>query len=398
MRELFLNNYPPQTRFAESYRTLTTNISFSKVDRELRSLLVTSAIEQEGKTTTAINLAYSMAQTGKSVLMIDADLRKPTLSNLIPSNNSPGLSGLLSDAFNVDAKSGSLSEFGVSDLLWLYSFQKRTGILHLTEGEEKIDIYFLNGELADVYWLTRPRERMMASQLVATGLLTQEQAEEALLRRQSTGQKLGFILITMGLIKEQDLAGIITLHMIEGFRTALLFKSGNFSFEPLAESFFDRPSYNPTDLPKIYRQLILGEEELPFLNRKITAAVMPTGVENLSILPCGHRPPKPAELLGSNRMSFLLSFLKKRFDVLIIDTPPVLPASDALLLGSQTDGIILAVKAGHANRTIIKKAVEQMQTAKANILGVVLNQVDVKKEGYYKYYQKYYSAYYGEAQ
>lgn len=385
-----------QTRFAESYRTLNTNISFSKVNKDLRSLLVTSAIEQEGKTTTAANLAYSMAQTGKSVLLIDADLRKPSLSDLIPANNSAGLSGLLSEVFDVDVRNGSLSEFGVSDLLWLYAFQKKTGILHLIEDEEKIDIYFLNGELTDVYWLTRPREKMMASQLVTNGLLTNEQAEQALLRKQSTGQKLGFILITMGLIKEEELSGIITLHMIEGLRTALLLKAGSFSFETLGESYFDRPSYNPTDLPKIYRQLILGEEEFLFLNRSITSAIMDTGTKNLSILPCGRRPPKPADLLESNRMSFLLSFLKKRYDILIIDTPPVLPASDALLLASQTDGVVLTIKAGHANRSIIKKAVDQIQTTQANIIGVVLNQVDVKKEGYYKYYQKYYSAYYGD--
>ncbi|MBW2646379.1 MAG: hypothetical protein JRE23_09420 [Deltaproteobacteria bacterium] len=94
-------------------------------------------------------------------------------------------------------------------------------------------------------------------------------------------------------------------------------------------------------------------------------------------------------------MYFLLSNLKKRFNTLIIDSPPILPASDALLLGPQADGVILVVKSGVMNREMVKKAVEQLRVSHANLLGVVLNAVDTKREGYYKYYHKYYSQYYG---
>ncbi|MBW2175277.1 MAG: hypothetical protein JRF64_11970 [Deltaproteobacteria bacterium] len=88
LTDLFLNHYPASSRFAESYRTLRTNIHFSFMEKAFRSLLVTSAGAQEGKTSTVANLAYTMAQAGKTVLMIDADLRKPMLSNLLPSKNS----------------------------------------------------------------------------------------------------------------------------------------------------------------------------------------------------------------------------------------------------------------------------------------------------------------------
>ena len=95
-------------------------------------------------------------------------------------------------------------------------------------------------------------------------------------------------------------------------------------------------------------------------------------------------------------MSFLISNLKKRYDVLVLDSPPILPTSDALILGPYTDGVVFVVKSGHMDRAMIKRALDQLHTAKANVLGVVLGQVDLKREGYYKYYDKYYSTYYGE--
>jgi len=395
--DMFLGHYPTQSRFAESYRTLRTNVNFSFIEKDFTTLLVTSAGEKEGKTTTVANMSYTMAQAGKTVLMIDADLRKPSLSRIAPSHDSRGLTGLLSDTFSTDVGSGYLAEFGVSDLSRLLSFQKKTGVLHLSEGEEKIDLYFLDGELVDVNWLTRSEGKRLASLLVKNNVITKGQAEEALARKKITGQKLGFILINTGLTKEDDLAGFITLHMIEGLRTAVQFKTGEFVFEKLPESHFGRPSFDPADLPRLYKQVAIGEEGFPYLQKKINKAIIKTDEENLFILPSGPRPPKPAELLDSDRMSFLLSYLNRHFDRLVIDSSPVLPASDAVLIAPRTDGVVLMVKAGQVNRELIKKAVDQIRMTKANLVGVVLNQVDVKREGYYKYYHKYYSEYYGEA-
>jgi hypothetical protein len=238
--ELFLEYYPINSSFAESYRTLRTSIHFSFMEKELRSLLITSAGQNEGKTTTVANLSYTMAQAGKSVLMIDADLRKPALSRMIPTQGSTGLSGLLSDTFGADVRSGSLAELGVSDLFWLLSFQKKTGVLHLTDGKEKISVYCLRGELVDVNWVTRPDEKKMATLLIKNKLLTREQAEQAFIRKKNTGQKLGFILINMGLVKKDDLTGFITLHIIEGLRTALQLEAQDQCKKPLPPA--KRPS------------------------------------------------------------------------------------------------------------------------------------------------------------
>ena len=223
LNALFLNKYPMNSGFAESFRTLRTNLQFSFTNSQLRSLLVTSASEAEGKTSTVANLAFTMAKADKAVLMIDADLRKPMLSGLIPAQTNTGLTGLLSDAFSADVESGSLEKFSVSDLFWLLSFQTKTGRLHLEEGGEEIDVYFLRGEMVDLDWLTRPTEKSLAAVLVREKLITEALAKQALARKRETGQKLGITLINMGLVNEESLVGFITHQMAEGLRMALQF-------------------------------------------------------------------------------------------------------------------------------------------------------------------------------
>lgn len=85
----------PQNVISEQFRTIRTNLSFSMPDKDLRTLLVTSSIPGEGKSTSAANVAVVFAQEGKRVLLVDADMRKPTLHYTFPMNNSHGLSTIL---------------------------------------------------------------------------------------------------------------------------------------------------------------------------------------------------------------------------------------------------------------------------------------------------------------
>jgi len=367
------------------------------MDTRLRSLLLTSTIDDEGKTVTAANTAYSMAQSGESVLMIDGDLRKPALSALAPSSESPGLTGLLAGVFGAEVNNGSLAEFQIGDLFRLLSMQKKTGILSLAQEIEKIELLFFQGKLVDLNWVTRPEDEKLASVLISNQMLTQGQSKQAFAQQKSTGQKLGFILLQNGFLKKEELAGPLTMHMMEGFRKALGLNRGSFSFKDLAESDFEPSTFDPVDFNQIYKQLIIGDEPIAYLKQKINEAIIKTHVENLFILPSGNIPPNPTELLGSDRLSFLLSILQKKFDLIVIDAPPIIPASDALLIAPHVNGVLLVLKAGRTNRDLVIKAVGQLRRSQTNVLGVALNSVNINKSGYYKAYFKNYARYYEQS-
>lgn len=113
MPQLYAVNQP-KSLAAEAYRTLRTNLQFSSLDRPLRSLVVTSAVATEGKTTTAANLAVVMAQAGKRVVLVDGDLRRPSAHRLFDLSNETGLTTALVE--DLDALSSFLRETEVENL------------------------------------------------------------------------------------------------------------------------------------------------------------------------------------------------------------------------------------------------------------------------------------------
>ena len=208
----------PKSPIAEQFRTIRTNIQFSSVDKELQTMIVTSSGPAEGKSTTTANLAVVFAQQGKRVLLIDADLRKPTVHYTFRTENHIGLSNVLT------------------------------------------------------------------------------------------------------------------------------------------------------------RQASLEE------------AVATTAQDKLWVLPSGPIPPNPSELLGSKGMMTLLEQAKDQYDVIILDTPPVLAVTDAQVLSNLADGVVLVVSSGKTEIDAAKKAKELLESAKAKILGVVLNNKKVQDSQYYYYY------------
>ena len=208
----------PKSPIAEQFRTIRTNIQFSSVDEELQTMIVTSSGPAEGKSTTTANLAVVFAQQGKRVLLIDADLRKPTVHYTFRTENHIGLS-------NVLTRQSSLEE-----------------------------------------------------------------------------------------------------------------------------------------------------------------AVTVTSQDKLWVLSSGPIPPNPSELLGSKGMKTLLEQAKDEYDVIILDTPPVLAVTDAQVLANLTDGVVLVVSSGKTETDAAIKAKELLESAKAKILGVVLNNKKVQDSQYYYYY------------
>lgn len=113
-------------------------------------------------------------------------------------------------------------------------------------------------------------------------------------------------------------------------------------------------------------------------------------VPGLKVLTSGPVPPNPAELLGSSEMSDLLGLLRENYDTVLIDTPPLLAVADAAVLAPLVDGVILVVSAWNARVDMVQEALEQLEKARARVLGVVLNRTRIPARDYYYYYYYYY--------
>jgi len=109
------------------------------------------------------------------------------------------------------------------------------------------------------------------------------------------------------------------------------------------------------------------------LDQDAPLAIQPTEVAGLSLLPSGPLPPRPADLLGSRRMEHLLARLRQTADIVIFDTPPVQNVTDALVLATRVDGVLLVVQAGRSRRDRVREARQKLEKVKANVLGVVLS-------------------------
>ncbi len=208
----------PRSPISEAYRTLRTNLDFASLDQALKTLVVTSAGVGEGKSTTLANLAVVSAQAGRKVVLVDADLRRPTLHQIF----------------------GLANEIGLTTVM----------------------------------------------------------------------------------VDEASLAS-----------------------PPLLE----------------------------------------TGVEGLSVLTSGPLPPNPAELMGSRRMEEVIASLAERADQVFFDTPPVVAVTDAAVLATKVDGVLLVISAGKTRREYARTAVQRLEQIDARLVGTVLTNVQMGAafQGYY---------------
>ena len=214
----------PRSPVSEAYRSLRTNITFARPDQVSKTLVFTSPMPGDGKTTSAANLAITLAQQGVKILLIDGDLRRGVLNNVFSTPREPGLSNVL------------------------------LGVGRLDQAIQSID---------------------------------------------------------------------------------------------------------------------LGENG------------------SLDFLSTGTLPPNPAELLGSHKMRNLLSELEEKYDAIIVDSPPLNVVTDAAVLGTVADGVVLVARAGITEKSGLMYAAEQLANVHAPLLGAVLNDVDFESNRYYGMYGKY---------
>jgi succinoglycan biosynthesis transport protein ExoP len=147
------------------------------------------------------------------------------------------------------------------------------------------------------------------------------------------------------------------------------------------------PSYNGSDgVPSLTFDPSAGGSES---GRPITDVVRSTHVRGLSLLTCGALPTNPSGLLSGVRMRLLLRELAKSFDLVILDTPPVLATADAGILASLADGVLLVVRAGQTDRIAAKRAHQQLVNVGARVVGTVLNDPGGEVSQYGDYYYPY---------
>lgn len=125
--------------------------------------------------------------------------------------------------------------------------------------------------------------------------------------------------------------------------------------------------------------------------------IKPTVIDNLFVVTCGPLPPNPSEILSSKKMKEFINIAQERFNMILFDSPPIIAVTDAAVLSSMVDGLILVIKAHQTRRDAIKRALSLLESVKAKVYGSLLNSVDIEKTygSYYYYYYYHYYNYYG---
>jgi succinoglycan biosynthesis transport protein ExoP len=158
--------------------------------------------------------------------------------------------------------------------------------------------------------------------------------------------------------------------------------------------------------PRIHQ--VLQESHQPGLSNFLTGSaslaevIRPTPIPNLFFIPAGPIPPNPVQLLVSQAFKDLLANLRKDYHHIVFDVPPIIGFADGRVISQLVDGTLLVVRNHHTSRDAAKLAINLLNQAQANILGVVLNMAHKGRLGYggyyeyYKYYSRYYKGYYSD--
>ncbi len=384
------------SHFSEAFRMLATNLRFSEPSGSKGVYLVTSGTPQEGKSTVSLNLGLTMARLGIRTLVIEADLRLPTMRKVLRLPEKVGMTDVFLETFNMELKQGELGKLTIGDIHQLLEIQEKSGTLHFENETDSFTVSFLKGCMIDVDWQTRPVAERLGALLIQSGKITDEQYRIASEKQESGFHSLGQVLLQLGFINVEDLAGPLRLLMRENMRKLYQCEHARFTFEPSALSASSGVEAKEAALLATMGTLKdMCPGGTPFLLEQIRRYLYQVPNNDLWVLPSGRTPPNPAELLAGKRMRALIDILRRQFDAVIIDSPPVTTVSDTALLCSLCDGVIMVIRAGVTHIKQIELAREQLETTRAPILGVVLNMLDFEKDRYHygRYYQQYKSYY-----
>jgi uncharacterized protein involved in exopolysaccharide biosynthesis/Mrp family chromosome partitioning ATPase len=358
---------------------------FQMVQSELqgKSLFISSTAPGEGKSTVVANSAIGMALNGLKVLMIDTDTERPTFHQLFGLNNKKGFITAMAEIFSNEIQHGTLNDYTMDDLFFLIALKKYKVKLSVQNGSQKMNAYFDNGRLFHIQNDGDFAESRLGTMLVRGGFLTEEQLGAALEWNKRTGHPFGYVLINAGYITRERLQGMLRLQAEENLQKLFSWKQGTFHFEQMDFRLYeDEKIYFDEDYSNFINHLstMVGSH---FIECRLFSNIEYVKEHNVWLLPSGSGAAISHNPAYTMLFTKFFEILKRHFEIILVDAPPVIDIPNAVSLASLCDGVVFVIKAGKLTDKVLIEAMSGLKEAGANILGVVLNQADIKKEYYY---------------
>jgi len=383
----------PGDRVEESYFDSLASSVAEHAQRGVKTIMVTSAGSGEGKSTVTAGLGRALARSGRlSVCIIDTDRYRPTLHRLFGLENRRGLGELLKELYHLDIGRETPGQFGVGDWLEILQAQSKSGELLVADGDQQFRLLIHKGRIRSIQMPHHQEDMRLGALLIRSERISRDQREGALRLQRTTARPLGEVLLGLGYVDREGLSGVLTEQIRESLRRLLTLRRPECSFTETAEAYLPATSGQQAEPPM---NDLIGERVLekladylkrPFLTNQIPGFLMDTGLEKLKVLPSGSTPYSLQDEQFAQPFTRLLDRLSRMFDVVLIDSPPVALASPAEMLAGLADGVMLVVKADGYDLQIVQQAKAQLERAKPNFLGVVLNQIDLRHRDPMLYY------------
>ncbi|HEV8128582.1 MAG TPA: DUF4388 domain-containing protein [Candidatus Eisenbacteria bacterium] len=389
-----VDGFRMKTVSEEAFRVLGSSVA-RLVDQGKRTIMITSGSAQEGKSTVTAALARRLARSGRlSVAVVDADTARPRQHDLLQVENRRGLGDMLQDVYHVDLNREDPNQFGVGDWIELVRAQSRTGKLGISEGGAEFTILFNKGKVSSLVDHLGEAGTLLGEMLVAQGRITAEQRDSALRVQEEGSHPLGEVLEGLGFFPGGDLEHVLQAQFKTRLHRILTMRQPRYRFSEMVEAYLpssNAPAVdtNGSGIDRFVTAVAGDYLKQPYLASQVPSYLKDTALENLKVLTCGERTHDLCDAHYGAPFAMAVERLAKRFDVVLVDTPPVAFDSATASLAPAMDGVLLVVKANSLSVGVIQQAKEHLVRSGANILGVVLNQVELFKDEALPYYNSY---------
>ena len=277
----------------------------------------------------------------------------------------------------------SLSDCAVADLFFLIGLKKQSGVLTVTNDGQTMGAYFLNGQLVQMQCTKIPESCRLGFMLLNAGAITKSQLQDALDRQKRSKQSLslGYILVNAGYVGRNRMKGPLKVQTEEHLYKLFSWKTGNYYFKP-AQSQLN--CTNRIGFEEDYAATIEHLSRLEgsrLLENELLSRIQPIRQENLFLLTSGSRQPHGYTALNLRLLATLMTFIRQRFDAVLLDSPPLDVVGGGSKLLEIVDGVVLVVKAGHLSFKEVRQSISSIPNEK--IIGAILNQVKIKANASY---------------